>query len=170
MTLKSNAIKKKTAFGTPEQRGNLTIYPAATAEMLRTARVSKLLVAAYVRVSTDSVQQEGSLALQKEYYESYIKNNPEDEFVEIYEDDGISATGVEKRKGFLKMMEDCKAGKIDLTLRFRIVAKYNEPSNVAIFEMKNAIASEIPRNIHGGRPKKHKPKLTFTQFSGQCQN
>ena len=42
----------------------------------------------------------------------------------------------------------------DKSLRFRIVAKYNEKSNVAIFEMKNAIASEIPKNIRGGRPKK----------------
>jgi len=42
----------------------------------------------------------------------------------------------------------------DKTLRFRIVEKYNEMSNVAIFEMKDAIASEIPRNIRGGRPKK----------------
>lgn len=46
----------------------------------------------------------------------------------------------------------------DRTLRFRIVAKYNEHSNVAIFEMKDAIASEIPRNTHGGRPKKLKTK------------
>ena len=44
----------------------------------------------------------------------------------------------------------------DRTLRFRIVAKYNEHSNVAIFEMRDAIASEIPKNIHGGRPKKVK--------------
>jgi hypothetical protein len=42
----------------------------------------------------------------------------------------------------------------DKTLRFRIVARYNEKSNVAIFEMKDAIASEIPRNTHRGRPKK----------------
>jgi hypothetical protein len=42
----------------------------------------------------------------------------------------------------------------DKSLRFRIVAKYNESSNVAIFEMKNAIASEIPKNIRGGRPKR----------------
>jgi len=42
------------------------------------------------------------------------------------------------------------------TLRYRIVAKYNEPSNVAIFEMKDAVASEIPRNIRGGRPRKPK--------------
>ena len=42
----------------------------------------------------------------------------------------------------------------DKSLRFRIVAKYNESSNVAIFEMKNGIASEIPKNIRGGRPKR----------------
>ena len=32
------------------------------------------------------------------------------------------------------------------TLRYRIVAKYNEPSNVAIFELKDAIASKISTN------------------------
>ncbi|MDR1882292.1 MAG: hypothetical protein LBR26_05865 [Prevotella sp.] len=42
------------------------------------------------------------------------------------------------------------------TLRYRIVAKYNELSNVAIFELKDAVASEIPRNIRGGRPKRTK--------------
>ena len=44
----------------------------------------------------------------------------------------------------------------DKTLRYRIVAKYNTLSNLAIFELKDAVASEIPRNIHGGRPKKPK--------------
>ena len=33
------------------------------------------------------------------------------------------------------------------TLCFKIVAKYNEKSNVAIFEMKNAIASEIHKKL-----------------------
>jgi hypothetical protein len=37
----------------------------------------------------------------------------------------------------------------DKTLRFRIAAKYNELSNVAIFELKDAVAFEIPKNIHG---------------------
>ncbi|MDR1180807.1 MAG: hypothetical protein LBL13_02360 [Bacteroidales bacterium] len=41
-------------------------------------------------------------------------------------------------------------------LRYRIVAKYNEQSNVAIFELKDAVASEIPRNIRGGRPRRSK--------------
>ena len=41
------------------------------------------------------------------------------------------------------------------TLRFRIIARYNEPSNVAIFELENAIVSEIPKNVRGRqkRPK-----------------
>jgi hypothetical protein len=46
----------------------------------------------------------------------------------------------------------------DKSLRYRIVAKYNESSNVAIFEMKNGIASEIPKNIRGGRPKRANSK------------
>ena len=112
--MEANTIKTKTAFGTPIQKGNVTIYPAVPAEMLRFARIGKIKAAAYVRVSTDSVEQESSLLLQKEYYENFIKSNIEYEFVGIYEDDGVSATNVEKRKGFLKMMEDCKAGKIDL--------------------------------------------------------
>ena len=42
----------------------------------------------------------------------------------------------------------------DKTLRYRVVARYNETSNVAIFDMRTAIASEIPKNIHGGKPKR----------------
>jgi len=42
----------------------------------------------------------------------------------------------------------------DKSLRFRIVARYNERSNIAIFEMREAIASEIQKNIHG----RQKPK------------
>ena len=114
--MSNNTTAQKTSFGTPEQRGNVTIYPALPSEMLRVARGQKLRTAAYVRVSTDSIQQEGSLVLQKEYYENHIKSNPEYKFVGIYEDDGVSATSVEKRKGFLKMMYDCKAGKIDLII------------------------------------------------------
>ena len=44
----------------------------------------------------------------------------------------------------------------DKKLRYRIMAKYDRMSNVAIFEMKNAIASEIPKHISCGRPKKLK--------------
>jgi len=106
---------KTNSFGTPEQRGNVTVYPAASDGMLRPTYGRKIRTAAYVRVSTDTIQQEGSLILQREYYEHYIKNNPEYEFVGIYEDD-VTGTNVRKRKGFKKMIEDCRAGKIDLIL------------------------------------------------------
>jgi len=42
------------------------------------------------------------------------------------------------------------ATKWDKALRYRMVAKHNEPSNVAIFDLKKAIASEIPK-ISGGK-------------------
>ena len=109
-------IQKDDIFGVPTQRGNVTVYPATPPELLRTTHGKKTKTAAYVRVSTDSEQQEGSLALQKEYYETLIKSNPEYEFVAIYDDEGISGTNVDKRKGFLRMIEDCKTGKIDLIL------------------------------------------------------
>jgi len=112
----NSVTSKNASFGTPEQKGNVTIFPAAPAEMLRAARGHKMRTAAYVRVSTDSIEQEGSLILQREYYEHHIKSNTEYEFAGIYEDDGISATSIEKRKGFQKLLEDCQAGKIDLIL------------------------------------------------------
>jgi len=96
--------------------GKVTRYPALPPEMLNAVRGRKRRVAAYVRVSTDSIQQESSHALQRQYYENYIKSHPDYDFVEIYEDEGISATSVDRRKGFLKMMEDAKTGKIDLIL------------------------------------------------------
>jgi len=102
------------AFGTPEQKGNVTVYPAAPPGALKAARGRKTRAAAYVRVSTDSTQQESSLALQKEHFEHLIRNNPEYEFAGIYEDDGITATNVEQREGFKQMIEDCENGKIDL--------------------------------------------------------
>ena len=34
------------------------------------------------------------------------------------------------------------------SMRYRIIAKYNEPSNLAIFELKNAVAFEIVKNLH----------------------
>ena len=122
----------------------MTIYPAAPAEMLRASRGRKTRAAAYVRVSTDSVQQEGSLILQREYYEDHIKSNSEYEFAGIYEDDGITATNVEKRKGFLRMMEDCRAGRIDLILT-KSISRFarNLADTLYYINMLNALPSPV---------------------------
>jgi len=73
----------------------------------------KLRVAAYCRVSTGSDEQLESLEAQKKHYESYIKANPDLEFVEIYYDEGITGTKKEKRPELLRMITDCENKKID---------------------------------------------------------
>ena len=54
--------------------------------------ISKLRVAAYCRVSTNSDEQLESLEAQKTHYEKYIKTNQDWEYVGIYYDEGISGT------------------------------------------------------------------------------
>ena len=73
----------------------------------------KKRVAAYCRVSTTQEEQQGSFKLQKEYFERVIMNNPDWELVKIYGDEGKSGTSIKGRTGFLEMMDDVRAGKID---------------------------------------------------------
>lgn len=75
-----------------------------------------LKVAAYCRVSTEKDDQRNSLNSQREYFRKYIVKNEEWELVEIYYDDGVSGTSTEKRFGFLRMIEEAKAGRINLIL------------------------------------------------------
>ena len=44
----------------------------------------KLRVAAYVRVSSDSEEQENSFVVQYDYYTNLINNNPDWIFADIY--------------------------------------------------------------------------------------
>lgn len=75
----------------------------------------RLKVCAYARVSTDSPEQEGSLENQEQHYREMITANSMYEFAGIYSDQGISGYK-EARPGFQKMMEDARAGKIDLII------------------------------------------------------
>ena len=76
----------------------------------------KLRVAAYCRVSTDSDEQATSYEAQVEHYTEYIQKNPDWEFAGIYADDGISGTNTKKREEFNHMIDDCKAGNIDMII------------------------------------------------------
>ena len=73
-------------------------------------------VAVYVRVSTDDPRQTTSYELQKKYYEEFVIKHPKWELVHIYADEGISGTSLKHRDEFLRMIEDAKAGKIDLII------------------------------------------------------
>lgn len=70
----------------------------------------------YARVSTQNEEQEDSYERQKEHFESKIRANPNWNYVEGYKDWGISGTKAESRKDFMRMIEDCRAGKIDKIL------------------------------------------------------
>ncbi len=74
---------------------------------------SKLRVAAYCRVSTDSDEQKESLETQIKHYESYIKANPAWTFAGVFYDEGITGTKKEKRPELLRMISDCEHGRID---------------------------------------------------------
>lgn len=76
----------------------------------------KLHVAAYCRVSTDSDAQLESLETQKTHYESYINSRDDWEFAGLYFDEGITGTKADKRPKLMRLIEDCKAKKVDFVI------------------------------------------------------
>lgn len=76
----------------------------------------QLRVAAYCRVSTDSEEQETSFEAQCSYYTDKIMRNPEWTLAGIFADEGISGTQANKRKEFMRMIHQCRSGKIDMIL------------------------------------------------------
>ncbi|MBR5990998.1 MAG: recombinase family protein [Bacilli bacterium] len=73
-------------------------------------------VAAYCRVSRNIEIQETSLDTQIDSYQRIISERPDWELVNVYYDKGITGTCASKRPGFMKMIDDCKAGKIDMII------------------------------------------------------
>ena len=98
------------------QRGNGVIILPPQKRRELAEEPPKLRVAAYCRVSTQEEKQVGSFDMQIHHFAKRIEANPQWELVEIYQDEGISATTVEKRLGFQKMIADAVDGKIDLIL------------------------------------------------------
>lgn len=76
----------------------------------------KLRVCAYARVSTAMEAQNSSIEVQVSTYEERIRSNPDWEFAGIYADHGASGTQASKRTEFMRMINDCRAGKIDRIL------------------------------------------------------
>lgn len=93
----------------------LDVIPALPQQRLddenRTQRV-----AVYARVSTDDPRQTSSYELQKNHYQDVVSRHPNWLLIDIYADEGISGTSLQHRDSFIRMIEDCKAGKIDLII------------------------------------------------------
>lgn len=75
-----------------------------------------LRVAAYCRVSSSSDEQLNSFAVQNRYYTELISGNENWKLVDIYADEGITGTSIEKREDFKRMIHDCERGLIDRIL------------------------------------------------------
>jgi DNA invertase Pin-like site-specific DNA recombinase len=76
----------------------------------------RLKTAVYVRVTGFGEEALNSLAYQTYYYQNLIQRNSHKwEFVRIYADESVTGTK-ENRPEFNRMLEDCRAGKIDQIL------------------------------------------------------
>ena len=73
-------------------------------------------VAAYCRVSTDSEEQLTSYQNQLSYYTEKIMKEPNWTMAGVFADEGITGTSANKRKEFLRMIRQCRQGKIDMIL------------------------------------------------------
>lgn len=76
----------------------------------------KKKVAVYARVSTEHESQINALSNQIQYYDEIIEKHKDWKLIERYVDEGITGTSINKRKNFVRMIEDAKAGKFDLII------------------------------------------------------
>ena len=91
---------------------NVIVIPPSIAKAQEKKR-KKLRVAAYCRVSTDEEDQLMSYENQMSHYTALIEKNPEWKCAGIFADEGKSGVRTKKRDEFLRMIELCRAGKID---------------------------------------------------------
>lgn len=75
-----------------------------------------LRVAAYARVSTLKEDQNDSFETQCNYYEKLISGDPHMVLAGVYGDQGVSGLSTKSRTEFMRMMQDCRDGKIDFVI------------------------------------------------------
>ena len=75
----------------------------------------KKRVAAYARVSSGKDAMRHSLSPQISYYSGLIQSRVEWVFAGVYADDSVSGTK-DSRAEFQRLLEDCRAGKVDMVI------------------------------------------------------
>ena len=137
----------------------IVICIPAKPEVVRASK-RQLRVAAYCRVSTDDEEQLTSYEAQKNYYTDKIMTNKEWTMAGIFADEGITGTSARKRPEFLRMIRQCKQGKIDIVLTKSIsrfarntvdclnyVRALKELGIAVIFEKENMNTLEVDSEI-----------------------
>ncbi|NEZ42588.1 recombinase family protein [Paenibacillus alvei] len=83
----------------------------------KTGGLSDILrVAPYARVSTDTEEQLSSYKSQVAYYTELVNKRSDWQLVDIYADEAVTGTQVNKRENFQRMIDDCMNGKIDMVI------------------------------------------------------
>ena len=82
----------------------------------KAAKPEALRVAAYCRVSSDSSDQLHSYATQIKAYTEQIGAHADWELVDVYADEGLTGTRMDKREDFQRLLADCRKGKVDRVL------------------------------------------------------
>ena len=114
---------------------------------------STLHVAAYSRVSTSEKDRWNSFITPIHYYHDFISWSDNMVLVDIYADEWITGTSVEKQNEFKRMLNDCRLGKID-----RIYVKSAFVQSEALATSKRVSTMNRMRLEIGGYSKTKRPK------------
>lgn len=107
------------------------------------AAKKKLRVAAYCRVSTDSDAQLESLETQKTHYENYINSRDDWEFAGLYFDEGITGTKADKRPKLMRLIEDCRAKKVDFVIT-KSISRFSRNTTDCLDIVRSLLNLNIP--------------------------
>jgi len=78
-------------------------------------RLQRKKVCAYARVSSGKDAMLHSLSAQISYYSGMIQKNPGWEYCGVYADEDLTGTKSD-RENFRRLIEDCRAGKVDIVI------------------------------------------------------
>jgi len=147
------------------------LIPVKAEFSVQTPGRRSLRVAAYCRVSTNKDEQHLSFETQQTVYTDKIMTNPEWQMAKVYADKGISGTVAAKRPGFMQMITDCKAGKIDLILT-KSVQRFarNTLDSLEYGRMLRAMGVGIIFETQGLDTRSMSDEMMFTMLAGMAQN
>jgi DNA invertase Pin-like site-specific DNA recombinase len=108
-------------------------------------------VCAYARVSSEKEAMLQSLSSQVSHYNKMISSNSKWQFIGVYADEGISGTK-EDRPEFKRMVDDAKAGKIDLIIT-KSISRFGRNTETVIRTIRemNALGVDVyfeSQNLH----------------------
>ena len=122
----------------------------------RDLRKKHLRVAPYCRVSTDKEEQLSSYENQLAYYTEKIMKEPGWTMAGVFADEGITGTSTCKRKEFLRMIRQCRQGKIDMILA-KSVSRFARNTVDTLNFTRELRSLGIPVHLRGTEHQLHLP-------------